>query len=65
MISKSDIKQFTRLSTKKGRNEYGLYLIEGLRIIRSALRPQAQIKRIFVTGKFEESVDYQLMFILI
>ena len=61
MISKADIKQLSRLSTKKGRNEYGLYLIEGLRIIRSALRPQAQIKRIFVTGKFEESVDYQLM----
>jgi len=61
MISKTDIKQLTRLSTKKGRNEYGLYLIEGLRIIRSALRAQAPIKRIFVTTRFEESVDYQSM----
>ena len=61
MISKTDIKQLTRLSTKKGRNEYGLYLIEGLRIIRSALRTQAPINRIFVTTKFEESVDYQSM----
>jgi len=59
MISKTDIKQLTRLSTKKGRNEYGLYLIEGLRIIRSALRAQAPINRIFVTTRFEESVDYQ------
>lgn len=61
MISKTDIKQLSRLSTKKGRNEYGLYLIEGLRIIRSALRAQAPIKRIFVTTRFEESVDYQSM----
>ena len=59
MISKTDIKQLTRLSTKKGRNEYGLYLIEGFRIIRSALRAQAPINRIFVTSRFEESVDYQ------
>jgi len=61
MISKNDIKQLSRLSTKKGRNEYGLYLIEGLRIIRSALRVQTQINRIFVTARFEESVDYQLI----
>ena len=61
MISKTDIKQLSRLSTKKGRNEYGLYLIEGLRIIRSALRVQTQINRIFVTARFEESVDYQLI----
>ena len=61
MISKTDIKQLSRLSTKKGRNEYGLYLIEGLRIIRSALRAQAPINRIFVTTRFEESVDYQSM----
>ena len=59
MISKTDIKKLSKLSTKKGRNEYGLYLIEGLRIIRSALRAQAPINRIFVTAKFEESVDYQ------
>ena len=61
MISKTDIKQLSRLSTKKGRNEYGLYLIEGLRIIRSALRAQAPINRIFVTTRFEESVNYQSM----
>ena len=61
MISKADIKKLSKLSTKKGRNEYGLYLIEGLRIIRSALRVQTQINRIFVTARFEESVDYQLI----
>ena len=59
MISKTDIKKLSKLSTKKGRNEYDLYLIEGLRIIRSALRAQALINRIFVTPRFEESVDYQ------
>ena len=61
MISKTDIKKLSKLSTKKGRNEYGLYLIEGLRIIRSALRVQTKINRIFVTARFEESVDYQLI----
>jgi len=59
MISKTDIKKLSKLSTKKGRNKYNLYLIEGLRIIRSALRAQAPINRIFVTARFEESVDYQ------
>ena len=59
MTSKNYIKQLSRLSTKKGRNENGLYLIEGLRIIRSALRAQAIINRIFVTEKFKKSVDYQ------
>ena len=61
MISKTDIKQLSRLSTKKGRKDCGLYLIEGLRIIRSALRAQAPINRIFVTDRLEESVDYQSM----
>ena len=61
MISKTDIKQLSRLSTKKGRNESGLYLIEGLRIIRSALRAQAPINRIFITARFQENVDYQSM----
>ena len=61
MISKTDIKKLSKLSTKKGRNEYDLYLIEGLRIIRSALRVQTKINRIFVTARFEESVDYQLI----
>ena len=59
MISKTDIKKLSKLSTKKGRNKYNLYLIEGLRIIRSALRAQAPINRIFVTARFEESGDYQ------
>ena len=59
MTSKNDIKQLSSLSTKKGRNENGLYLNEGLRIIRSALRAQAIINRIFVTEKFKKSVDYQ------
>ena len=62
MISKTDIKKLSKLSTKKGRNKYNLYLIEGLRIIRSALRAQAPINRIFVTARFEESVDYQSIF---
>ena len=61
MISKTDIKQLSWLSTKKGRNESDLYLIEGLRIIRSALRAQAPINRIFVTARFQESIDYQSM----
>ena len=61
MISKTDIKKLSKLSTKKGRNEYDLYLIEGLRIIRSALRVQTKINRMFVTARFEESVDYQLI----
>ena len=61
MISKTDIKKLSKLSTKKGRNKYNLYLIEGLRIIRSALRVQTKINRIFVTARFEESVDYQLI----
>ena len=59
MISKTEIKQLSSLSTKKGRNEYGLYLIEGFRIIRSALRAKVPINRIFVTARFEKSVDYQ------
>ena len=62
MISKADIKQLARLSTKKGRNENNLYLIEGLRIIQSALRAQAPINRIFVTARIEKSVDYQSMY---
>ena len=36
-------------------------MIEGLRIIRSALRAQIPINRIFVTARLEESVDYQSM----
>ena len=61
MTTKAYIKQLTKLSTKKGRNESGLFLIEGLRIVRTALHAQAAVKEIFITNRFKETIDYKSM----
>ena len=57
MISKKEVKKLSDLSVKKGRDAEGKFLIEGYRIIRSALRNNAKIDTIYVTNKFKSSKD--------
>jgi len=47
MISKKEVKKLSDLSVKKGRDAEGKFLIEGYRIIRSALRNNAKIDTIY------------------
>ena len=58
MISKKEVKKLSDLSVKKGRDAEGKFLIEGYRIIRSALRNNAKIDTIYVTNKFKSSKDF-------
>ena len=58
MISKKEVKKLSDLSVKKGRDAEGKFLIEGYRIIRSALRNNAKIDTIYGTNKFKSSKDF-------
>ena len=62
MISNKEIKNLASLSTKKGRKQEGKYLIEGFRIIRSALRNNTQVIKIYILDKLESSADFQKIF---
>ena len=59
MISNKEIKNLASLSTKKGRKQEGKYLIEGFRIIRSALRNNTQVIKIYISDKLETSADFR------
>jgi len=59
MISNKKIKKLSILSTKKGRKEEGKFLIEGYRIIRSALRNNVNIENIYISNRFKASEDYK------
>ena len=59
MISNKKIKKLSILSTKKGRKEEGKFLIEGYRIIRSALRNNANIENIYISNRFKASEDFK------
>ena len=61
MISNKEIKTLTILSTKKGREQEGKYLIEGFRIIRSALQNNASVDKIYFSEKYKESTDYRII----
>ena len=59
MISNKKIKKLSILSTKKGRKEEGKFLIEGYRIIRSALRNNVNIENIYISNRFKASEDFK------
>ena len=59
MISNKKIKKLSILSTKKGRKEEGKFLIEGYRIIRTALRNNVNIENIYISNRFKASEDYK------
>jgi len=57
MISKSEIKHLHSLKQKKYREKYGEFMIEGTRIITSALESENTLKMVFVTEQFKDSVS--------
>ena len=52
MISQKKIKQIQSLKTKKGRTIEGLFLIEGLRCIKSFLKYSNDLKELFIVRSF-------------
>ena len=57
MISKSEIKHLHSLKQKKYREKYGEFMIEGTRIITSALESENTLKTVFVTEQFKDSIS--------
>ena len=45
------IKQICKLKERKYRNEYGLYLIEGVKLVKEAINEKANIKEIIINEK--------------
>tara|TARA_X000001036_G_C20471872_1_gene721929 strand:+ start:160 stop:897 length:738 start_codon:yes stop_codon:yes gene_type:complete len=54
-MNKNDFKIILSLKNKKGREKYNLFLIEGRRLIKSALLNPSMIKVIYFTEKFKEN----------
>ncbi len=61
MISNKKIKSLSRLSMKKGRESDGKFLVEGFRIIRSALKNNAKIDNIYVSNVFKSSAEFKTL----
>ena len=54
MLSKEKLKELSRLKTKKGRNEKGKFLIEGLRLCETAADSLWPIESVLFTKSFEQ-----------
>lgn len=59
MISKAEIKYLNSLKHKKYREKHGVFLIEGPRIISSALEFNNSIKTVFFTERFKKNLSYK------
>ena len=59
MISKAEIKYLNSLKHKKYREKHGMFLIEGPRIISSALEFNNSIKTVFFTERFKKNLSYK------
>ena len=59
MISNKKIKSLSSLSMKKGREAEGKFLVEGFRIIRSALKNNAKIDNIYISNEFKNSKEFK------
>ena len=53
-MNQKDLKTILSLKRKKGREEHNLFLIEGLRLIESALSKPSMIKVLYFNEKFKE-----------
>ena len=53
-MNQKDLKIILSLKRKKGREEHRLFLIEGLRLIESALSKPSMIKVVYFNEKFKE-----------
>ena len=57
MLSDKKIKSLSKLSIKKGRETEGKFLVEGFRIIQSALKNNAKIDNIYISNEFKASTE--------
>ena len=57
MLSDKKIKSLSKLSIKKGRETEGKFLVEGFRIIQSALKNNAKIDNIYISNDFKASTE--------
>jgi TrmH family RNA methyltransferase len=56
MLSKERLKELARLKTKKGRQQEGKFLIEGLRLCEEAAESGWSVESVLFTGSFEEKI---------
>ncbi|MFH1337046.1 MAG: RNA methyltransferase, partial [Candidatus Zixiibacteriota bacterium] len=56
MLSKEKLKELFKLKTKKGRNQEGKFLIEGLRLCEEGLNSSWVIESFLLTCAFEEKI---------
>ncbi|NNM16851.1 MAG: hypothetical protein HKO56_09345, partial [Bacteroidia bacterium] len=57
MIPKSQLKNFTALAKKKFRNEAGVFVVEGRKLVEEALRAKAKVKHVIATEAFFNAWD--------
>jgi TrmH family RNA methyltransferase len=61
MLSKRRISEFSKLRTKKGRNQQGRFLIEGLRLCEEAADSSWPIESVLFTAPFEQKPRGRLL----
>lgn len=53
----SKLKQWQKLKTKKGRNQTGSFIVDGLRIVNHAIE-HGQVLAVIVVDTFEDTIDF-------
>ncbi len=64
MVSKNQTKLIINLQQKKYRNKYGLFIAEGVKVVKELLNAQLQVHEIYCTDPLffqNKDIDYQLI----
>ena len=60
MLSKAKLKQYQQLSSKKFRQKYGLFIVEGLKSVQELLRSDLRVETILCTEDYDlEEIAYE------
>lgn len=60
MLSKNQVKYVTSLAVKKFRNQHGLFIAEGVKLVTELLRSPIAIKQLFATKEFLSGINEKL-----
>ena len=65
MLSKSQIKLITSLKQKKYRQQYGFFVVEGVKTIRELLQSNLELQKLYATASFNIDAKVEVLISLL
>src|SRR5699024_11581534 len=58
--SNSRVKEWKKLNTKKGRKKQNKYILDGLHLVKEALKANKKVEELLITSKFEHLNEIEI-----